>query len=145
MEFTEHRFQEMSEIEVRFFTRPASAKPYLKILVVKYTGKYGFGSGGNDDAVYMRAMARAGIETFRPWGVIHDLTELSYEWGDALEEVFIGPTFEPSPMAIVVGPKCEEALRTLLLGLDSKDPIEKAGNVFRSLDAAWAYVDVQIK
>lgn len=145
MKLTEHHLQEMSKVEVRYFTGPSSKKPYLEILVIKYSGVYGFGSGGNADAIYMRAMAKAGIEAFEPWGVIHDLSELSYEWGDMLDQVFIGPNFEPSPRAIVVGSRCEEAIRTLLLGENSNEPIEKAGNVFRNLDAAWAYVDARIE
>lgn len=145
MKLTEQRLLDLSKIEVRFFTVPSSKKPYLETLVIKYGGVYGHGSGGNDDARYMRALARAAIDAFRPWGVVHDLSELSYEWGDMLESVFIGPDFEPFPTAIIVGPKCEQSLRTLLLGLDSKEPIEKAGNVFRNLDDAWAYVDAQIK
>ena len=145
MKLTEKRLLDLSKIEVRFFTGPSSKKNYLQILVIKYIGTYGWGSGGNDDARYMRAMATAAIDAFRPWGVVHDLSELSYEWGDMLEQVFIGPVFEPSPTGIVVGPECEEAVRTLLLGVNSQEPIEKAGNVFRSLDAAWAYVDAQIE
>ena len=144
MKLTEQNPFDLSRVKVRFFTGPSTKKPYLTILVVKYDGEYGIGSGGNDDARYMLAMATLAIETFRPWGVVHDLTDLSYQWGDMLEEVFIGPRYEPQPTAIVVGPKCEKALRTLLLGLDSKESIDAVGNVFRDLNAAWANVDSQI-
>jgi hypothetical protein len=78
-------------------------------------------------------------------GVIHDLTDLSYEWGDMLEQVFIGPDVEHSTMAVVVGPKCEEAVRTLCLGESSNEPLEKIGWVFRDLKSAWAYVDARIE
>ncbi|MBA4190032.1 MAG: hypothetical protein C0467_18765 [Planctomycetaceae bacterium] len=144
MKLTEHRLQELSKIEVRYFTGPSSEKPYLEILVIKYIGVYGFGSGGNADARYMRAMVRAGIDAFEPWGVVHDLSELSYEWGDMLDQVFIGPDVEHSVMAVVVGPNCEEAVRTLCLGERSTEPLEKIGWVFRDLETAWTYVDSQI-
>jgi hypothetical protein len=49
-----------------------------------------------------------------------------------------------SPRAVVVGARCEQAVRTLLLGEQSREPIEKVGYVFRDLGAAWAYVDSQI-
>ena len=39
--------------------------------------------------------------------------------------------------AVVVGPKCEEAVRTLLLGESSQELIEKLGYVFRELESAW--------
>jgi hypothetical protein len=146
MKLTEHRLQDMSKIEARYFTGPASKKDYLDILVIRYTGSYGYGSDGNGDARYMRAMAMAGTETYRCWGVIHDLRELHYEWGDMLESVFISPhTDELGPVAVVVGPMCEEAVRTLLLGENSTELLEKIGYVFQSLDAAWAYVDAQIE
>jgi len=62
----------------------------------------------------MHAMAKAAVAAFEPFGVIHDFSELRYKWGDMLEMVFgVGPEAEPSPVAIVVGPGCEEAIRTL--------------------------------
>jgi len=57
----------------------------------------------------------------------------------------IGPDVKPSPRAIVVGPKCERAVRSLLLFLNGPEAPDNAGNVFQNLDAAWAYVDAQIK
>jgi hypothetical protein len=146
MELTEHRLRDLSKIEVRYFTTPAT-KQYHEILIVKYIGTYPFGSGGNDDARYMSAMARAGIDAFDGlWAVIHDLSALKYEWGDMLEQVIcIGPAVSDGPVAVVVGPQCEEAVRTLCLGERSTDPIEKIGNVFRSLAEACRYVDDRIK
>ena len=76
MKLTELRLQDMSKIEVRYFTCPSTKKSYLNILVIKYVGAYGHGSGGNADARYMSAMAKAGIDACKPWGVIHDLSEL---------------------------------------------------------------------
>jgi hypothetical protein len=160
----ERRLSELSDIQVRYLLGSVSRKPYLEILVVKYVGVYPLGSAGNDDAQYMYAMAKAGVAAFEPWGVIHDLSELNYEWGDMLDNVFtIGPR-EPRQdekvmegifggnlgsvamrPAVVVGPGCEEAVRTLLLGLDSPEPIEKVGYVFRDFKSAWSYVDDQIR
>lgn len=156
----QERFLE-SAIRVRYFLGPATKKPYLEILVIKYVGTYPHGSAGNADAQFMHAMARAGVAAFEPWGAIHDLTELSYEWGDLLEIVLaVGPekelppelesvfstssASERSPIAVVVGPGCEEAIRTLLLGENSLEPIEEIGHVFRDLESAWAHVDAQI-
>ena len=121
----EHTLAELSRIQVRYFMVESKTKPYLKILVIRYSGVYPPGSGGNDDAQYMYALASAGVAAFKPWGVIHDLTEIVYEWGDKLDLVFgVGPQFEASPVAVVVGPACEAAVRTLLLGVDSDEPIE---------------------
>jgi hypothetical protein len=108
-------------------------------------------------------MAKAGVAAFEAWGVIHDLSELTYDWGDRLDQVFlVGPQDEPGDEllravfgrsnpppagqpAVVVGPRCKEAVRTLLLGENSQEPIEKIGYVFLDLQAAWEFVDFQIK
>jgi hypothetical protein len=92
-------------------------------------------------------MVEAGKAAFDPHGLIYDLSELSYEWGDALGDLFsIGPkyNFGDHPVAVVVGPHSEEAVRTLCLGLESKESIEAMGFVFRDLASAWAYVDSRI-
>jgi hypothetical protein len=159
----ERSLSELSKIKVRYFLGPSSRKPYLEILVIRYSGSYPVGSAGNDDAQYMYAMAKAGVAAFEPWGVIHDLSELVYEWGDRLDMFFgvgpceslgeslVGDIFGEghSSMAaqpgIVVGPHCAEAVRTLLLGPNSQEPLEKVGNVFREFGDAWAFVDSQIK
>ena len=153
MQLTEHRLHEMSRIEVRFFTGPSSKYfefptrvVHYTILVVKYSGVFGWGSGGNGDATYMGSMAKAGIQAFRPQGVIHDFSELSYEWGDELlGAMLIGTEIRPKARAVVVSPKCEAAVRTLCFDDPrSTEPLEKIGWVFRTLDAAREYVDTHI-
>ena len=157
----ERGLNELSKIRVQYFLGPSTGKPALEILLVKYLGTYPYGSAGNADAQFMYAMAKAGVAVFEPWGVVHDLSELSYEWGEMLDIVFgvcpenelppalqgiFGSSLENrrAPVAVVVSPGCEEAIRTLLLGLQSDEPIEKIGYVFRDLESAWAYVDAQI-
>ena len=139
----------LSRLRVHYFVGPSSRKPYLEILVVKYVGTYPPGSSGNDDARFMYAMAMAGVAAFEPWGVIHDLSEFRYTWGDQLDIVFdVGPqngSESASPVAVIVGPGCEKAVRTLMLGVKSRDPIESIGFVFRELESAWAFVDERIQ
>jgi hypothetical protein len=159
----ERTLGDLSQIKVRYFLGPSRHAPHLEILVIQYTGIYPPGSAGNDDAQYMKAMAKAGVAAFQPWGVIHDLSELTYEWGDRLDTAFVGPEDDGTtsellgavfgisnpPLAgqaaVVVGPQCEEAVRTLLLGVNSQEPIEKVGYVFRHLERAWEFVESQIK
>jgi hypothetical protein len=58
-----------------------------------------------------------------------------------LEMVFgVGPEREQSPVAIVVGPGCEEAIRTFCHGARSSEPLESLGWAFRNLPSAWRYV-----
>jgi hypothetical protein len=157
----ERTLGDLSQIKVRYFLGQGRHKPHLEILVIRYTDIYLPGSAGNDDAQYMKAMAKAGVAAFEPWGVIHDLSELTYEWGDRLDTAFVGPednakegelvgaifgTSNPplaGQAAVVVGPQCEEAVRTLPLGENSQEPIEKVGYVFRHLESAWDFVESQ--
>ena len=133
-------------VSMRYYVVPSDKKPYLHFLVVRYAGKYPYGSAGNRDANYMHAMATAAVVYFEPWGVIHDLLELEYEWGDALREVLsVGPEIQPAGIALVLGPKSEEAVRTLCLGIDSAKTIEAIPGAFRDLESAWQYVEEQIE
>jgi hypothetical protein len=138
---TEQFLAGSGSVSIRYFLTPSEKQPYLEVLVIRYSGEYPFGSGGNADAIYMHAMAKAAVAAFEPWGVIHDFSELRYEWGDMLEMVFgVGPAVEPSPVAIVVGPGCEEAIRTLCHGERSSEPLDSLGWAFRDLPSAWRYV-----
>lgn len=154
MELTEYRLQDLSKIEVQYFTAPSLKQWKLaarlisyRILVVKYIGVFGWGSGGRGDGTFMGAMARAGIHALKPDGIIHDLSELSYEWGDDLSGVMhIGSEKKSKDArAVVVGPKCEDAVRTLCLGEKSREPLEKIGWVFRTLAEARDHVDKHIE
>lgn len=154
----ERKLSDLSKIEVRFLVGPSARIRHCSILIVQYIGTYPMGSQGNDDAQFMCAMANAGVVAFEPDGVIHDLSQLSYEWGDRLEMLFaIGPPepveaieaiFGKAPSApqsaMIVGPGCEEAVRTLLLGEDSTDSIEKIGWAFRDRESAWLFVENQL-
>src|SRR5688572_29074427 len=56
-------------------------------LIVRFSGSYGQGSQGNRDAGYMSAVAAAGIEGWQPKALVFDLRELTYSWGDRLQNV----------------------------------------------------------
>jgi hypothetical protein len=141
----ERTLGEESDIRVRYFVSPVD-KSGRDILVIRYSGVYGYGSAGNPDAHHMYAMAMAGVAAFEPSAVIHDLTELQYEWGDMLELVFNVPAeLVDMPFAIVTGSNCDEAVRTLLFGGDgSVEPPEVVGLVHGDLPAAWAQVARQL-
>jgi hypothetical protein len=101
------------------FTVPISDDEPREVLVVQFAGTYGVGSDGNQDAQYMRAMVVAAIEFVEPSGLIFDLTELRYEWGDRMHWVlhsghrhYINGDL---PYAVVVSPLCEQAISSLFL------------------------------
>lgn len=136
---------DLSQIKVEFSRGPSQNTSYLDILIVKYVGHYLDGAAGNADARYMYAMGKAALNAFEPSGLIIDLSELKYEWGDMLEIVFDMGAEQVYhgrfPMATVVGPECQEAIRTLIHGIDSEKSIDEIDWMFDTLDRGWNYVD----
>ena len=89
------------------------------VLELRFGGEYGSGSAGNPDAAFMGDMVSLAIGSC-PWvdGVLLDLSELVYDWGDAIERVFDAVTRrdERLPVACVIlgGPRSAPALSSLL-------------------------------
>ena len=90
-------------------------------------------------------MAEAALAAYEPMALILDLSGLHYEWGDDMDQVlsagestYVDGSF---PMALVVGDKCREGLRTLCHGINSTERLESLGWAHSDLDAAWSYID----
>ncbi len=146
---TQKRLEELSEIKYEVHIGKSSEVNYLEIMVLKFMGVYGFGSTGNSDAIFMRAIGEAVLEAWEPGGLIIDLSELSYEWGDQLEYVFGMGSYKyrdmPFPIALIVGDKSEEAIRTLLVGIKSTKGLNEIGWVFKEISDAWNYIETKLK
>jgi hypothetical protein len=109
-------------------------------LIVQFAGTYRTGSAGNADARYMTAVASAGFEAWQPQGLVFDLRELKYEWGDRIERLIgfgrgKGSTLEAMlmgkerelkdtdiPVAIVTSALCRVGLEGLIRGEMGQDP-----------------------
>ena len=118
MKLHEVTLQDLSAIQhtIRLPNFEQFSSPKFKVLT--YTGEYRYGAGGKEDALYILATASAAHEAWYTSAIILDFTELKYECGDHMEWILnighSGPTDCQFPLFIVVGPKCESALRTLL-------------------------------
>jgi len=87
-----------------------------RILVIAFAGDYREGSAGNPDAARMRAHVAAAVAAWGCDGVVLDLTELGYRWGDGLIGVFEatdGDARLPRPGAVVAGPRSRGGLSSL--------------------------------
>ena len=135
MELVEHRFDELSRLQYRIFTCALGGKHNPTALVLKFSGVYGVGSAGNDDAALMRIITHAATSTWLSQAAVFDLRELAYEWGDSIWKVF-GRGIETSgveglPCALVVSDLCRRGFSSC------------AGFVppmFDDLDSAIAFV-----
>jgi len=117
------------------------AKWCRRVLIVRFHGDFGYGSGGNETGAFMEAIVEAGIRSWDVDGVIVDLRDVTYEWGDMMELVLSAGDESRVEAAFVVGPKCEAAIGTLMHGLNSprKSAIEFE-YIFDDIDAAVDYL-----
>lgn len=116
MEFTEHRFNELSDIEYRIFTCDISGDRKATALVLQFSGSYGHGSAGNGDGQFMRTITLCALSLWNVDAVIFDLRELDYEWGNTIWGIY-GRSFDPSgigdlPYATVVSDRCRAGFET---------------------------------
>ena len=99
-------------------------------LTVRIAGSYGIGSEGNDDALLMRWRFRQLKELTEPVGVVVDLREFHYFWGDQ---------FSPKPAGFFRGSPLRYIVRADTLN-------DRAYGIWPeqlTLDEATAYEDVQ--
>lgn len=62
------KLEELSKINYEVHIGKSNEVSYLKIMILKFIGGYGFGSAGNSDAIFMRAIGEAvivGLESRR--------------------------------------------------------------------------------
>ena len=88
-------------------------------LIAKFWGEYKIGHLGASDAYYIEGMLNAAINLWDTGNLILDFSELHYEWGDQMN-FFISPIYNEKyelVFAMIVGPKCENAISTLIFGI----------------------------
>jgi hypothetical protein len=135
------RLEDLSDVRNSFWIGKHPGKPNpKKVLVIRFEGTFGIGSGGNDDADFMVAIGNAGIHAFGPHAIITDLSALSYEWGDMMGSVIDIGHDRRTPTALVVGSKCRQAIGTLCFGENSTNDACERESIFDSLNEAWQYV-----
>lgn len=104
--------------EVRLPSHPKFDSPEFK--VIAYAGTYRPGAEGKDDALYITATAAAAHHAWYTESIVIDFSGLRYEWGDEMQWVLDigqrGPATCHFPLAIIVGPECDRALKSLIPG-----------------------------
>ena len=84
--FEEYSF-DISNLEVDYFTKrriPQKGQRGLAISLIAFRGKHGWGSAGNSDALFIQWKLERFIQLVSMNGLIVDLRELDYLWGDRL-------------------------------------------------------------
>jgi hypothetical protein len=109
---SEFRVDDLSAASCRFATAPLPSQPLLATLVVAFAGIADNAPEHRGTFRFLRAMAMAGLEACepRPLGLVLDLSQLDYAWGDAMAEVLtVGARWAGAgfPTAIVASQRNE--------------------------------------
>lgn len=123
----------LSDIKYTVALAPHQNYSTPEFMVVAFCGQYRDGSMGAPDATFIAAIMEAVQRAWYTDSLIVDLTGLAYHWGDEMDWIHDVGLFHPSPcykpLAIIVGDKCREALKTLA-------PEEYEENCVESFDDA---------
>jgi hypothetical protein len=108
----------LSDIHFRITTLFEEDKSF-RAVVVHFQGEYGHGSQGNGDGRFMAAVTHAALQALQADGLVLDLQELEYEWGDLIIRAILAGRNERdewnTPTALVVSQRCEKGITSLLV------------------------------
>ncbi len=144
MKMQRRRLEELSQLRYQFYTCAFMNKPHAQALIVAFHGEYGFGAKGNEDAVFMTAIIKAGLEAWGPSALILDLKKLKYEWGDMIgsaltagSDRYIGARF---PTAVVISDQNRQGLISFVEKELGDDPTHW---LFESFEEALQAIEEQ--
>ncbi len=127
----------MTELPVSISHNILTHSRGVSILYLKCQGVYHFGSAGKPEAVEIYQRATQLLHTTSASALLLDYAELDYQWGDDLMLTFqIDNPHNPSralPLAVVVGAKCQAAIKSLL---------ETDGGFKSWLDAGFIFFEI---
>src|SRR5215204_4407819 len=93
MQFSEVKFEDLSDIAYRMLLRELPPIETniggVRILVIEFTGKHGIGSEGNNDSLFMSTIIRAAMNVWYVDGIVLDLSDLIYGWGNSIGDVLL--------------------------------------------------------
>jgi len=123
-------------------TYQASVSPearYPKLLIVEFSGEYRSGGAGKPDATFIMAIMNALQRAWPSKAIVIDFRKLSYQWGDEMEWVYgIGSNPRSgcnTPLSIIVGAQCEQALQSLCPDSFSQHCVETEETASDMIDA----------
>jgi hypothetical protein len=144
--FSDKLLAELSKnLDYKIYSCPFEAKAYFEAIIVAFSGNYGFGSRGSDDAKFMTAIIKAALAAWKPLGLVIDLSQMQYEWGDLIAKAIdagAGHYIDrPFPTTIVVSDLNREGLTSLIREEMGGNPKEW---LFESLEAAIQTIEKRV-
>lgn len=129
-----------SDIKVKYFLGELDGE---NILIVKFSGIYGLGSAGNGDAQYMYACLNMAKSLYDYRALIIDLTQLDYQWGDMIDQIFPKTTDDYDIEVMVIGKKCQKAIHSLI-EMDWGNDEALRSRIFDNVADALAFIKHKI-
>ncbi|HNM02576.1 MAG TPA: hypothetical protein PKK05_06650 [Leptospiraceae bacterium] len=120
MNITECRLQTEGDLSFRIqkaYFESGAEKRSKAVLIIKFAGFHGEGSGGNRNSEFMKTVISASLGLFLSDMLILDLTELKYEFGDSLASVLDIPSGIKSrdyETVLAVSDLCRKGLLSLM-------------------------------
>jgi hypothetical protein len=114
----ERKLSDLSKLTYRIFAIERKLVRTVHVTVLEWNGVFGDGSRGNDDGVFMRVTTLAVLSAWHTYGIVFDLRNLNYVWGDKIWEMY-GRGIDPSgvedlPYSTVVSDKCMAGFKTCM-------------------------------
>lgn len=127
----ERAFSDLSKLTYRVFAVERRIVHTVCVTVLEWNGIYRSGSLGNDDGIFMRVTTLAALSAWHAHGIVFDLRNLDYAWGNMIWEMYgrgISPSgVENLPYATVVSEKCLPGFKTCMSIIEPAfDTLERA-------------------
>ena len=132
-----------NQLTTEFYVGDSSTPEYdIKVVTIKFIGEYRLGSKGNPDAKFMYSTIEFAKSYFKPSGIILDLRELKYEWGDELEKTFWAGKY--IAIAVLISDLNKKSIGTLVHFGKENVPATEKEYIHDSFEFAWEYIVTEI-
>ncbi len=113
--FVPVQLSDLSTLQYSFSQPEANARSdRTRILCVTFQGVYGYGSAGNSDARFMKAVVHLGCEAFDPKGIVLDFRQLDYQWGDEMAFPIEAAHVDWVRPAILISDLCRQGMTSFV-------------------------------
>lgn len=128
-----------NELKTEFYVGNSNTHEYdIKIVTIKFIGEYRAGSNGNLDAKFMYSTIEFVKSYFNPNGIILDLRELKYEFGDELTKAFGAGKY--IAFAVLISDLNKKSIGTLVNFGKENIPATEKEYIYDSFELAWEYI-----
>jgi hypothetical protein len=139
---------DLSKIRYEYLFEAGRDRDFQQVMVIRFFGTYQVGHLGASDGLFMYAVGMAAVGAWEPSGIILDLAELNYQWGDEMEMVLNLSTHtrrndrKQEAFAVVVGASSKNGIIGLCPENYYQGPLqeEMGWGVYEDFEKAWRYV-----